>query len=509
MKGVKVRKLLALVMAASMLSGALTGCGSSNSSDGTDGSASQTTQTGELDTSKEVELVMYVVSNRPAGQDAVDANFNELIKEKLNCTLKINWISWAEYANKYPLLFSSGEQFDMAYTASWLNFSSLAKKGAFMNLDELWPTYAADNFALQSDTAKRQAMVDGSYYCVPSLLSTYSAYGPTYRTDILEGTDWDGKMENFEDMEEYLDLVVASGSGMEPLDIYSAGSELDDMWMYYDGQYAIKGSTNDFLFIDPTQDNPQLYTYYEYEKTPEFLDMMSRWNEKGFFGKSALADTDSEKTRNGKAAMRVHNIDTFQGYAIEHPEYQLAFSNLVKDVSNLSFTQDAMVVSNTSQNPQRAMALWNLITTDQEVYDAFYYGILGESYELNEEGQFTMLNLDMYASSAMWAARSTQLNRDQAGTPEIVNQYKEEWDSYIQEGVGSQKYRSFVIDTSAIETEYAACQNVHQQYWWPLELGYTDKEAGLAEYQEKMEAAGIEKVRTAIQEQLDAYIASL
>ena len=52
-------------------------------------------------------------------------------------------------------------------------------------------------------------------------------------------------------------------------------------------------------------------------------------------------------------------------------------------------------------------------------------------------------------------------------------------------------------------------RNVHQQYWWPLELGYTDPVSGLKEYQEKMEAAGIEKVREVLQQQLDAYVAGL
>ena len=63
----------------------------------------------------------------------------------------------------------------------------------------------------------------------------------------------------------------------------------------------------------------------------------------------------------------------------------------------------------------------------------------------------------------MWAARTTELNRDGIGTPERTTELKKEWDAYIKDGVGSQKYRSFVLDTSSIETEYAACQNVHQQ----------------------------------------------
>ena len=124
-KGLK--RFLALASAAAMLAGTI----------GTTAYASDA-----LDTSEEVQLVMYVVSDRPAGQDIVDENMNAYFKEKLNCTLQINWIGWAEYANKYPMLYSSGEQFDMAYCATWLNFANLARRGAFKDLSELLPTYA-------------------------------------------------------------------------------------------------------------------------------------------------------------------------------------------------------------------------------------------------------------------------------------------------------------------------------------------------------------------------------
>ncbi|WMJ90306.1 ABC transporter substrate-binding protein [Anaerocolumna sp. MB42-C2] len=501
-----LKRLFSMLLVMVMLSVSLAGCSKNTKKEVKESNKSET---GELDTSKEVELVMYVVSDEPAGQAEINENFNKLLKEKINATLKINWIGWAEYATRYPLLYSSGEEFDIAYCATWLNFASLAKKGAFMNLDDLWATYAPDNFAKQSETAKQQATIDGSYYCVPTLYASYSDYGPIYRTDITENSGWDGEMKTFEDIEEYLDIVAAGGSGIEPLDIFSSGSEVDDLWMYNNGQYAIKGSTNDFLFIDPSVEKPELYTYYEYDKTNEFLEIMKRWNEKGFYSKSALADTDSDKVRNGKAALRVKSVDTYEGYAIEHPEYKFKYSNFTADVSNMAFTQDAMVISSTSKNPERALALWNLITTDQDMYDAFYHGILGVSYELNEKGQYTTLDPNKYSASAMWAARSTGLTRERAGTPEEVSAYKKEWNDHIQDGVGSQKYRSFVIDTSSIESEYAACQSVHQQYWWPLELGYTDIEKGLAEYKTNMEAAGIEKVREVIQGQLDEYLAGL
>lgn len=496
------KRILSLLVAAAMAVTMLAGCGSSGSSSGT-------TSTGELDTSKEVELVMYVVSDRPAGQDAVDENINKILKEKLNCTLTIRWIAWSDYANKYPLLFSSGEEFDMAYTSSWLNFTSMAQKGAFMSLDDLWPTYAPNNFATTTDAAKQQAMVDGHYYCIPSQLATYKAYGPIYRTDILEGTDWDGVMETFADVEEYCDIVKEVAPELEPLEVYSSGSEWDDTWSYNHGYLPSKGSTNDFLFYDPSQESPQLFTYYESKDTAEFLEIMARWNEKGFFTKSALSDTDSTKTQNGKAALKNHNVDNYQNYSVMHPEWKFDYADFGKYSSHLPFTQDSMAISTTSKNPERAIAFWELLTSDQELYDAFMYGIEGESYSLNEQGQYTMLNTDLYATSSMWAARTTGLNRDIAGTPEKYTQLHEEWEKNIAENDIWEKYSAFTIDTSAIETEYAACQNVHQQYWWPLELGYTDAETGLAEYQKNMEAAGIEKVRAELQRQLDEYVQNM
>ena len=52
---------------------------------------------------------LHVCGQRPArGSGPGGGNYNKVFEEKLNCTLKVNWIGWAEYKNKYPLLFSSG-----------------------------------------------------------------------------------------------------------------------------------------------------------------------------------------------------------------------------------------------------------------------------------------------------------------------------------------------------------------------------------------------------------------
>lgn len=513
------KRVLSLILVLAMALGMLAGCGNSQpaateapkaTAASVDNAAPAETEAAPvLDTSEQVEIVMYYLGTEPAGQQVIWDKLNEMLLEKLNCTLKVNFISFADYPNKYPLLFSSGEVFDMAYAAAWLNYPSLAQRGAFMAVDELWPTYAPNNYAQNPDAAKKQAQIDGVTYCVPCLNRTYSAYGPVYRMDLVKDLGFDKELVDFETVEEYCDLIKANYPEMFPISIYSMGSEIDDCFMYYNKMYPLTGSQNSFLWIDPFQEKPTVTTYYDYAKTPEFLEMMSRWNEKGFYPKSALSDTDSAKFKNGVAAMLFHNSDAYVDGVIRDPDRDIHFCSYANDVSNMPFTQDAMVISNTSKNPERAMALWDFITTDYDAFMLFFYGIEGVSYTLNEKDEITMIDTDNYNMSTMWAARNSNYLKNKVGTPAEFADMKAEWDAYIESTSASQKYRAFVMDTSSIETEWTSCINVHQQYWWPLELGYTDAETGLAEYQKMMEAAGIDTVIAEIQRQLDEYVASL
>ncbi len=516
----KSMRLAALLLALCMILTAFAGCGGNGGNDSkpeskpaqksssTGTEESKAPEAGDLDTSKEVEIVMYVVSDRPAKQDEIDENYNKIFKEKLNTTLKVNWLSWAEYSNKYPLLFSSGEEFDLAYTATWLKFSSLAQKGAFMELDELWPKYAPKNWAKQTDAAKEQATVNGKLYCIPTLLPTYSSQGPIYRTDILEGTDWTDKMENFDDLEAYCDAVKANAPEMEPLNVYSNGLGYFGWYLCVNTnyKYAVGNANGVPCYIDVTADKPTVVPSYEIPELKEYLTMTHRWNEKGYWSKSALSDTDSQKMQGGKAACTIHNIDTYESRYIEHPEWKFEYADFRKDVSYLPFTQDALVVSNTAKNPERALALYDLITSDKEAYRAFYFGIEGTSYE-DVNGQVKMLDTDNYGTSACWAARVPEFHMATEGSPASVKEYKAEWDKYIadQNGKGAARYAAFVLDTSMMETEFAAVQNVTQEYFLPLELGFVDLESGLADYTEKMKAAGMEKVVEEMQKQIDAY----
>ena len=111
-----------------------------------------------------------------------------------------------------------------------------------------------------------------------------------------------------------------------------------------------------------------------------------------------------------------------------------------------------MVISNTSKNPERALAFWNLLTTDQEVYDALMYGVEGTTYTLNEKGEFAITDTDLYGEGAMWCTSSDKLTRNQAGTPDDYDPQKQAFEQSITAGHVTDLFAGFVFDTSSIET---------------------------------------------------------
>lgn len=125
----KMKKGLALLLGTAMTAGLLAGCGSegNDGSSQASGSAGNTAQggseTGAADTSEHVDLKMYLIGERTPDFDEVYGKINEILEEKLNCSISVDFLSWGEHDTKYSLLFSSQEDFDLIFTASsWCHY---------------------------------------------------------------------------------------------------------------------------------------------------------------------------------------------------------------------------------------------------------------------------------------------------------------------------------------------------------------------------------------------------
>ena len=134
----KILKTFATLCASALLlAGVLSSCGGGKEAK----SSSSKTIAGKtfngIDVSRHQDLTMYLIGDRTQDFDEVYSEINKILEEELNCSLKVEFLSWGEHDTKYSLLFSSQEDFDLIFTASsWCHYEQTVSLGGFAELSE-------------------------------------------------------------------------------------------------------------------------------------------------------------------------------------------------------------------------------------------------------------------------------------------------------------------------------------------------------------------------------------
>ena len=110
-KGNLTKRLVSLAMVAAMFTSVLAGCSQTTEGESKDPASSGSSETSAPEQEREeVELVWYVAGNGPqADTEAVLAEANKYLKEKLNCTLKIIETDFGSYDDKMQMVIGSQE----------------------------------------------------------------------------------------------------------------------------------------------------------------------------------------------------------------------------------------------------------------------------------------------------------------------------------------------------------------------------------------------------------------
>ena len=197
------RKVVATMLVLSMAAGLLAGCGGKkNEEKGKASSATEVKEDGSIETKEEVKVSMYLYGDEGVANKDILKELNDILKEDINTTLEVKYITWNDVNTKYPLLWTSGEEFDMAYGAAnaVVPYSTLARQNALADITEMLDTYAPSLKEKIDQKAWDSMNVDGKIYGVPSTYSEFTSYGFVTRKDRMEEYGVD-EITSIEDME--------------------------------------------------------------------------------------------------------------------------------------------------------------------------------------------------------------------------------------------------------------------------------------------------------------------
>lgn len=519
MKNKIVRRLLAGAMAAAMLTSVLSACGDSAKTGGT---AVSGAAAGKVDTSKEVKLKMYLLGDKPADFDKVYEKINVQLKKKINATVDVSFLSWAEHDQKYSLLFSSGEDFDLIFTAAgWAHYeTTAAKKGFYELTDNFISAYAPGVKKVVPQEAWEQAKIDGKIYMVPSYKVEFDQDVVAVRGDLMQKYG----MKNISspaDLENYFDKVLKNEKNITPLG--AQGTALQYLYLLTRNSWKEIAGTPltlfSYNFNDPK--DTKVVSVAETEQFRQYAKEMKAMQTKGYWSKDALStkDTRSDAFTQGKAAAMVWNVGSCASYCEQankqHPEWKCTIYDIFPDKKKVvkPYTNNGIAINASSKNKERAMMALNEFMTDKTVYDLAAYGIEGVHYKAVGNNKYvTAGQAERFPADGAcnWGWNNDNLARtyDLTNADPVRIKAQELTDVWKKNMISPHPLNAFSFMEQNVKTQTSIINTLISQYMTPICMGLVDDpDKAIDEFNTKLKQAGLDRVKQEIQSQVDQRIA--
>lgn len=469
-------------------------------------------------TAAPVTLSMVLYGSEGADSQRIVAALNEKLLKDLNVQLEPVWLGSTDSASQMSLMFSAGEEMDLVYIANWFGYKDYASKNAYAELTmEEIETYAPLSYAAISDAEWLQTKVNGKIYCVPEKTDqTTNDRCVIIRGDLREKYGM-GPLEDWDDLLEYLDKALADENeafsatgGMEGWQSHL----LRDLygWAVYD--------TNTGLWYDLNDVNAGKYEIFNIVQTEEFMTMcktLRSYYEKGYWAADAVANYSSANAAenitqmdSGIVPMASTNFktatSTLKTFQNSHPDWDLEVYGLNDDAlsSARSAINDGMAIANTSKHKTLCLQVIDLLRNDPSYHHLLIHGVEGTDWEYANDSKTTFNALKTYDFGCNWGFFNADAELLDANTPEDMAAIKADWAAAGR--TINNPLHAFTFDKTGYETEMALLADVYTEYYWPLYYGmHEDVEAAVAEFQDAMNAAGLETVLEAVNQQLDNF----
>lgn len=494
----------------------LSGCHATGGKPAQNGSASGGSSASA--TSKPVQLSIYFVSD-PSTNAGDNTQFldklNQLTKKDLNATVKTTFSTWTDFSTKYNLVLTSGQQYDLIYSASWLNYAQYAQKGAFMDLTGLVTKYCPAIEKTMPQSSWDGAKVDGKIYGVPSEHSAYENRAFLYRNDLRKKYGLP-EINSVATIQAYLEGIKKNDPAIMPTNDRSSKA-YDNMFIPTTKYQVVDlGDCNTSNFVIDPSDPTKVLATVELPEYKPFMNLMKQWADEGFWSKSALSSNDDGTTSvvNGKAAATFdgafpNSVGSIQSAEKQHPDWDLQLFEYDK-ISGVDYPdpvqQNLFCITRSAANPERALMLLDKLETDQTYYMLTQYGIEGLNYNLTG-GKLDYTKIDTklhgFGSFPAWSCQNDSL------TPQTLNPWPE-YDSMMAADQKISKIRvlnGFNLDTTVVQSQYSAINQVKTQYGIPLQAGLVSSvDTAYNTFLSQSKAAGLDTCLTAIQNQVDSFL---
>lgn len=520
-----LKKQLSILLAVAMTAGMLAGCGSADNSStadtttaaeeenagNTEASEGLAEESGETDLSGQDPYTVRIVADGFGSEEAcaeIAAAVSEITQKKFNTTVEISRYDFATYVDQVQTELASGEKIDLLGGVSDLSVPSAASQGQVLALDDL---LASDGQGILSDISKEDlasTSIDGKVYAVRNNKELGLGLGYVCNTEMLEslGVDYSNVKTEAD-----LEPILKAAKEKYP-DVYPIASDSGNMNEY---MIPIDWLGRDFgvlmnAFDDNDTEVVNLYTSDEYY---ELCKRRHEWQKEGLIMPDASINTESSASLLGSGKAFCASTETKPGIEAQwerNTGIDVTVINIVDYYTMTSCLNNYWYIPYTSEQPERAMQVLNEMYTNPDVANLLIYGIEGKYYEFTDKENGVIQYPEGASSDSLgWTITAWHFPNELIAY-KWVTDGKDIWDETIQfnKDCHPSQAKGFVWDSTDVTNEIVACTTVMNKYRAGLNSGDVDPDTVWDQMKAEYEEAGIDKILTEKQKQLDEWLAA-
>lgn len=509
--------MLMFILTVSLL---ISACGGNSRGNGeavqNNSSANDAKNSNSDNTLEEAKLKMVLIGSKPADYDEVFSEVNKLLKEKINTTIETEFLDWSDWSSKYPLKFAAKDDFDLVFTANWAFYNNQASSGGFYELtDELLQNYAPMTWKATPKVSWDQAKIKGKLYMVPNNNHEVTDKVLMIREDLRKKYNLE-LVNSPESFAVYAKTIAENEKGMSGFAAAAGGGykwhELDNILLEQQNEWRLVDPNMPFAF---KLDDPKGTVFNVYD-TPEFEKLLVYYKDladNGVWSKNVVNSKNDiwQDMKAMKVASLKGNLGTVGFQMVEArrdlPDVEMAIADITPDKKKTAAisTQNGMAIHATSKQVERSLMVIDLLQNDKQIHDLTMYGIEGKHYlPLGDDKYNPGPSRDKYTGFSNWGWNSA-LNRTESSYPKEATDIEANWNDKIY----YYSLETFVFDDQKVRNELASIGNVMLRFGVPLEYGLIpDLEKGRSELISQLNVAGIDKIRSELQNQIDAFLSS-
>ena len=516
-----MKKMIGLLFCLTILAGSLAGCG----------------KPGVSQNGKDTTL-RWVMMGPGEQQDSemVWKEFNYRLKEKMpGVSVDFQVFSKTDFAEKWKLMSASNEAVDIAWSGYLVDYKSEARKGAYLELDELIENNAP---ALRSELNSLykemngagdvfdSTKVDGKIYIIP-ILQSYVSEGQSILTHKeLADQYWDAKKageifeknqtankECYDVIEEYLKKLKDNGE-------IRTGVGITTFAWFKDKGYK---TGNVFAIKQVGDKDYKVYNKFELPEYQLYIDTLASWYSKGYIRNDIISVENPRQNDGKKDGNILWMLPTFDKFTSEAETKSNGFDTLAINIldkksattSYNAYTGTSVSIPKNSRNAVKAIKLLELMNTKdgKELYNILAFGLEGTHYKKVNDNRIE--TVDGAAASLAtanskygiwnWVIGNTFHTYETQAKPEGYYDYVKS--VYKTANKDNDLINNFNADFNNVKTELAQASAVIGEFEKPLFTGaLPNHNDNYRQFKEKLKVAGIDKIIEDLQKQFDEYL---